>query len=298
MGFTEHHVQHYREHGYAIAENFLSQTELNRAREEIDSFIPGWLDYADNPHGAKPEGWNESPRSRRTMRFPFKGAQLNSITLHPELRRFASIFAESEDLFCEQSDLHYKCKGHYADSDQLMHLDYMNHTLAYPPNVPAYWQTAFLLYYTDVTMGAAPTAVCSWKHYKDEILWPTAYEEKDRAELYENEVKVVVPAGSVLAYSMRTFHRGTSFNEEAARVGHFITYSPAKPKWLGIVGWPEQGVYGSFQKWMAGASLQERELLGFPKPGDSYWTEETLAGVAARFPEMDMGPYRQDPQSN
>ena len=39
MGFTEHHVQHYREHGYAIAENFLSQTELNRAREEIDSFM-------------------------------------------------------------------------------------------------------------------------------------------------------------------------------------------------------------------------------------------------------------------
>ena len=97
---------------------------------------------------------------------------------------------------------------------------------------------------------------------------------------------------------MRTFHRGTSFNEEAARVGHFITYAPAKPKWLGIVGWPEQGVYGSFQKWMAGASLQERELLGFPKTGDSYWTEETLAGVAARFPEMDMGPYRQDSQSN
>ena len=73
MGFTEHHVQHYREHGYAIAENFLSQTELNRAREEIDSFIPGWLEYADSPHGAN-RRVERIPRSRRTMRFPFKGS--------------------------------------------------------------------------------------------------------------------------------------------------------------------------------------------------------------------------------
>ena len=145
VGFTDHHVQHYRDHGYAIIENFLDANELESARDEIDLFIPGWLRYAANPKGEKPEGWNEPPRSRRTMRFPFKGSQLNAITLHPELRRFASIFAESDDLFCEQSDLHYKCKGHYADADQVMHLDYMNHTLAYPPNLPDYWQTAFYL---------------------------------------------------------------------------------------------------------------------------------------------------------
>ena len=40
------------------------------------------------------------------------------------------------------------------------------------------------------------------------------------------------------------------------------------------------------------ATLEERELLGFPAPGDDYWSEETLAGVAARFPSMDMQPYR------
>ena len=58
--------------------------------------------------------------------------------------------SDGEPLFCEQSDLTYKCSGHYGDVDQPLHLDYVNHTLAYPPDVPRYWQTAFLLYYTDV----------------------------------------------------------------------------------------------------------------------------------------------------
>ena len=37
---------------------------------------------------------------------------------------------------------------------------------------------------------------------------------------------------------------------------------------------------------------REPARLGFPPPGHEYWTEETLAGAAARFPEMDLTPYR------
>ena len=33
-------------------------------------------------------------------------------------------------------------------------------------------------------------------------------------------------------------------------------------------------------------------LLGFPKPGHPYWTPETIAGVAARYPGLDMEPWR------
>jgi ectoine hydroxylase-related dioxygenase (phytanoyl-CoA dioxygenase family) len=290
--FNEEQIKHYNDHGFVIVENFLSAQELAAARREIETFIPGWIDYADNPSGAKPDNWDEAFISRRSRRFPFKGAELNAITLHPELRRFASLMAAGADIFCEQSDLTYKCKGHFADTDQAMHLDYVNHTLAYPPADPAYWQTAFLVYYTDVKENQAPTAVCSWQHYEDEILWPPVYSREDRPELYDNEVRTTVPAGSVLAYSMRTFHRGTKFLEEGARIGHFISYSPAKPRWMGIVGWPEQGVYPSFSAWMESASPEERELIGFPHPEDAYWTEETLAGVAARYPAMDMRPYK------
>jgi hypothetical protein len=38
--------------------------------------------------------------------------------------------------------------------------------------------------------------------------------------------------------------------------------------------------------------VRERDLFGFPRPGDGYWNEQTLADVAARYPGMDMTPYR------
>lgn len=291
MRITDTHIAHYREHGYAIIENFLTPAELADIQDEIDRFIPGWLDYAANPHGPKPKGWDQPMNSRRKQRFPFAGDRMNGVTLHPELRRFAAINAGHDDLFCEQGDLTYKCRGHAADMEQQMHLDYSNHTLVYPPAGPKYWQTAYLIYFTDVDEDLAPTAVCSKQHYPERILWPTTYTSEQRTELYDNEVKATVPAGSVLAYSMRTFHRGTAFQKDGARIGEFVTYAPKFP-WLGIVGWPEQGVHKSFRIWVERASVAERALLGFPAPGDEYWTEETLDGVAARFPEMDLSPYR------
>ena len=291
MRFTNDHIQHYQENGFVIVENFLTKKELALAHEEIQRILPGWLEFSQDSQAPKPADWNRPPKSRRNTRFPFAGNQLNAVTMHPDLRKFAALNAGHDDLVCEQGDLHYKCFGHASDMDQVMHLDYLNHTLVYPPKDRKYWQTAYLIYYTDVTEELAPTAVCSWKHYQEDILWPTTYEKEQRPELYENEVLAKVPAGSVLAYSMRTFHRGTAFKSEGARIGEFITYAPKNCPWLGIVGWPEQGVHKSFQIWIESASVEERQMLGFPVPGDPYWTEETLAGVSARFPNMDMSPY-------
>ncbi len=296
MAIEQHHVDHYREHGYAIVENFLSDAELDGARAELRDLLPGWVEYCDDPSREKPENWDRPQRTRRgAMSFPFPGTSLNAITLHPALRRLAAEMVGHDDLYCEQSHLTFKCKGHAGDRDQEMHCDFGNHTLAYPPNDPAYWQTAYLVYYTDVDLEHAPTAVCSWQHYPEKIRWPAHCSREDRPSLYDNEVKVTVPAGSLFTYSMRTFHRGTPFLEEGGRLGQFIAYAPAAWKWLGIVGWSEQAIRPEFRAWIERATPEERTTLGFPPPGHVYWTEETLAGVAARYPGMDMEPYQLEP---
>ena len=87
------------------------------------------------------------------------------------------------------------------------------------------------------------------------------------------------------------------FGEESspskqARAAQFITYAPAAWKWLGIVGWGSKAIRADFARWIASASIQERQVFGFPPPGHSYWTDETVAGVSARYPAMDMTPYR------
>jgi hypothetical protein len=44
---------------------------------------------------------------------------------------------------------------------------------------------------------------------------------------------------------------------------------------------------------MRHATLRQLVALGFPEPGHPYWTEETLQGVAARYPRLDMTPWRE-----
>ncbi len=291
---AKHHIEHYHEHGYAIVEGFLNADELSGARGELRDLLPGWVEYCDDPTRPKPPDWDRSggPGNIFGQRFPFPGTFLNAITMHPELVEFARMAAGGSELFCEQSHLHFKCKGHPADQDQAMHCDYVNHTLAYPPNLPAYWQTAYLLYYSDVTEAHAPTAVCSRQHYPERILWPAYYKRERRPEIYDNEHRIVVPAGSLFIYSMRTFHRGTPFHADVGRLGQFITYAPAAWRWLGIVGWSAYAIKREFRDWIEQATPAQREMLGFPPPGHSYWTAETLDGVSARYRNMDMTPYR------
>ncbi len=289
---TSEHVNHYLEHGYAIVPDFLNESELAEAREEIRTTLPGWVEFCDDPTAPKPTNsqHNFLPGQGAT-RFPYTGNMLNHISMHPDLVEFARDRAGGNEVFCEQANLNVKCMDHPRDQDQAMHCDFGNHSLAYPPDLPEYWQTAYIVYFTDVDEDHAPTAVCSWQHYPESLRWPAMYKREDRPALYDNEVKATVPAGGLLMYSMRTFHRGTPFLADVGRIVEFITYAPAAWKWLGITGWSVEAIRPAFRGWIESATPEERELLGFPPPGHSYWTDETREGVSARYPGMDMSPY-------
>ena len=297
MRITKEHEDHYREHGYAVVDSFCEADELTAALKNFDEVVPGWAEFAKDPSGSRPEYFSSPfPDQRGIPHFPYKGDALNRLTFHSELSRFATLMGEGEEMYCEQSHLTYKATGQspkQGNVDQHMHLDYGNHTLAYPPDVPKFWQTAFLYYFTDVTLDCGPTAVCSKKYYPERILFPRHYSPDARPEIYDNEVKVVCPAGSLLIYGMRTFHRGTAITGTShARLGMFVTYAPKACRWMGIVGWPVSAGKKEFHEWVVGASVSERSLIGFPEPGHEFWTEETLDGVAARFSGIDMTPYR------
>ena len=38
---------------------------------------------------------------------------------------------------------------------------------------------------------------------------------------------------------------------------------------------------------------ESRCALGWPAPGNGYWTEETLAATLRRYPGLDATPYRE-----
>ena len=136
---TSEHVAHYREHGFAIIENFLTPGELAGVHSDLNTAILGWVDYCTDPDGHPcPVKSGEVEGCDDVTSFPFAGNHLNAFYLHPELCSFAALNAETDDLYVEQANVLTKCKGHPRDMNQVMHCDYGNHTLAYPPALPAY----------------------------------------------------------------------------------------------------------------------------------------------------------------
>jgi hypothetical protein len=64
------------------------------------------------------------------------------------------------------------------------------------------------------------------------------------------------------------------------------------PRWTGRTGWASDSLDSHWTELMERATPRERELFGFPSPGDPYWTDQTLADVQSRYPAMDLSPYR------
>ena len=45
-------------------------------------------------------------------------------------------------------------------------------------------------------------------------------------------------------------------------------------------------------KYVQQATPRQLALMGIPPPGHPYWTEATLQGVQARYPGLDIAPWR------
>jgi len=78
----------------------------------------------------------------------------------------------------------------------------------------------------------------------------------------------------------------------AARFMLHVSYKPAATDWLGSFGLPNAGEDLSWYRFVERAGERQLTVLGFPPPGHPYWTAQTLAGVAARYPMLDLSPWR------
>jgi hypothetical protein len=287
---TQDEISHVHEHGYVIARSILNAKELADIHAELEGYLPGWVG-----HCRCPDQSDLPPAGRAVpgfIEFPFTGATLNSVGTSPVLRRNAERILGQGPLFIEQSHLLAKYAGGPADVDQELHCDYANHTLLYPTARAEYGHVATILYYTDVTAANGPTGVVSTTVSDGRILWPDRYARQERPELYDAEEFVTVPAGSMLVYTMRTFHRGTQIRGRSARIAHFVDFCVADRPWMGIIGWSRFADSAAWARFMSTATPDDLAPFGVPPPGDPYWDAEALEGVGCRYPGFDLSPYR------
>jgi hypothetical protein len=278
---AQRHASELIEQGYTVIEGFLSPDGLAETEEALYGIVPRWEDY--DPHAER-----QPPFALEFAQFP---ARIQFNVMRPDLIDFVENVTGTTDIRLSLSFLWFRYAGRLF-AEQELHSDMMNNTLVFPRNDPPYRQVEGILYYTDVTADLSPTCVLP---SSVDILRPGEAHTRPRSEYphyYELEKKVEVPAGSMLLYNLTTFHRGGAFTAtEGLRISHHFAFRSAAAEWAQWSGWGKEALSGEMATLLTQATPRQRRLLGFPNPGESYWTPEMIKAVAKRYPNMDLTPY-------
>jgi hypothetical protein len=258
--------------------------------------LPGLVPTAEEFAADRDPDRNEPFRvdSHRVMpRFPFEDGALNDIVVHDRIIDLAEQLLGVTDLRLYQAMLSAKYGGGALSDEQLLHVDYANHTLVVPRHEPGFQQLEMFVYLSDVTPETAATRVVPRRLTHDIAVERTYLSQTDYADLYAAEIPAEGPAGSILAYRPDVYHRGVRMTVPGtARFMVHVSYKPAATDWLGSHALPSAGEDLSWYRFVEHASERQLTVLGFPAPGHPYWTKQTLAGVAARYPMLDLSPWR------
>ncbi len=292
----DEHIRHWHEHGYAVVEDFLTDEEVEGARRGMADCYPSREAVAADPeaHAATVE------HPFALHEFPYRGEALNRLTFHPEIVRVVRDQLGTSDIRLATSVVWAKY-GEAKGLDQSLHVDYANNTLVYPRDDGIYRQMPFILYLSDVTDALGPTQVVSQALTGTDVatvVTPTSADARvnpdaERYGWYRAERSMTVRAGSLLMYSMRTFHRGTKMDApDGVRLSLHLVYRSAACQFMGWRVPARDAETEEMRRFLVTATPSQREMINFPAPDDPYWNEETIAGVAARYPDMDLTPYR------
>lgn len=278
--------------GWCVIEGVVPPDVLAAAQEALPSVFPTAEEFAS---GVDPD--RNAPflteRGAPHPQFPFERGGLNRLALHDVILDLAERFLTIDDIYLYQAAAIAKYSNAAPDYEQLLHVDYANHTLVVPRPDVGYQHLLMFIYLSDVTPETGATRVVSREHTTDIPIERTYLHLQEYAHLYELEEPASGPAGSVFVYRPDVFHRGVPLTApRAARFLLPVAFKPARTDWIGYHVFPIRGEDAAWHRFMRHATVRQLSVLGFPKPGDDYWTPETLAGVAARYPSLDMTPWR------
>jgi hypothetical protein len=272
------------ERGFCLIEGFLSPDELEAAQHALWLHFPPPEEFFADP--SRYPQYN-GDQFGGVLEFPYKSWDLNHVAFHPDLVDGVERYLGTADLHLYKVELWAKYGG-AADYDQPLHRDYGSHSLVTPRPERRYQQLTTFIFLSDVTEDDGPTRIVPFERGREVPFTPLYL---PFGQLAEYEVPAVAPAGSLLVYRTDILHRGSNITGlGSSRFSLLVDFQVRGTTWGGKMAWPKQ----SPQRWaklMPQCSVRQRDLFGFPRPGDHYWNDLTLADVALRYPGMDMEPY-------
>jgi hypothetical protein len=292
------------EEGFVILPRYLSEADLEGA---IDS-LPAEFPTADEFHEDANPSRNERFRDEfgGITNFPFGSTALSLVAVHERLIDLASSLLGTNDLRVYSIEASAKYTG-AADYDQPLHRDYLNHSLVVPTPEQPPQQVEMFLYLCDVPVELGPPSYAPTQLTAELPALPNWYPRRDgagddheprwvsatgRPDLYEHEIRAAGPAGTVVAYRIETFHRGTAL--VAARGARYTIHTSFRRRdadWIGRRAWIESANTPQWHSFVTSASPRQLQLFGFPPPGHPFWNDRTAPGVRQRYPGFDPNPW-------
>jgi len=277
--------------GWCIVPKLIPVDELQAAQHAVHRYFPTPAEMAERG-GAAAGGWHTWDAA--WPEFPFHSWRLNALVLHERVVRLAEGLLGTPDLALYMGIATAKCAAQASGYNQLLHADYPNHMLVVPRHALGFQQAEFFVYLTDVTTEDGATRFVSWQKTRDIPVERHTLSYADYPELYDDPSDAAAPAGSVVAYRPDVYHRSTDFTDPTRyRVMLHVSFRHREASWGGYQAWPFRGFSPELTKYVQQATPRQLALMGVPEPGHPCWDEATLAGVQARYPGLDMDPWRQ-----
>ena len=181
-----------------------------------------------------------------------------------------------------------------TDYEQLLHVDYGNHTLVVPRADPGFQHLELFVYLERRDEDTAATRMVSRRLTEHIPVERTHLAIDEYAALYAAEVPATGPGRVGPRLSAR--HVPPRHVAPPARQGAPLAPCRLQAGRAPIGSATRPGRSrprdSSWHRFVAKATLRQLVAVGFPEPGHPYWNAETLRGVAARYPSLDMGPWR------
>lgn len=281
----------WRRDGYVILPGYLRGDAYEAAVADLPRIYPTARQF----HSADDDSTAARFRGDEfggIIAFPFASIALCRLVIDDRLVSLAEAIFGTDDIRVYAAELWAKYTG-AADYEQEHHRDYLNHTPLVPSDDVAYRGLEMFIWLCDVPEELGPTHIVPFSQTSDAPALPHGYLPAEWPGLYQAEVSGAGPASTVVAYSTDTFHRGTQLTAPgAARFSAHVSYRHAANQWTSRYSWGDRSFAPEWAPFAEQASARQLRLFGFPPPAHPYWTAQTLAGMAIRYPHLDLGPWR------
>ncbi|MEY2473110.1 MAG: hypothetical protein QOK28_2439 [Actinomycetota bacterium] len=279
-------ARQWQHEGFALVEGLVPSEDIDAVADDLARLYGE--DTFDNYNKAKgfgdgdPDGKQFRASQFDGMRgFPLHGCHaLNDLFVHPRVVEFARAALADDDVRVYQAAVWGKWAGN-VNYEQPMHQD-TNHSLLPPRMERGFWHLEIFLFLSDVDEDCAPPR-----------LVPRSKSDVPYDELYNHEVVATAKRGTLMAYRSDVWHRGSDFGRPGA--SRFVLvegFRPASADWFGYDAFERHGNSSHWATFVKGKSPEDLALFGVPRPGHAYWTTDVVDALAAKYPGLDVAPWR------